>query len=77
MIHLRHLILILLGVLLSATSLLIFLVGVPLLVNRSLSQTERICGTLLYTLIAFCVAYIAWRAFAAARKIKAANAARK
>jgi hypothetical protein len=49
-------------------SLFVFLVGVPLLVNRDLSRWEQVCGTLLYTGVALAIGYTAWRAFGAARK---------
>lgn len=62
----------LLGLLLSVVSLFVFLVGVPLLVNHSLTRWEQVCGMLLYTTISLAIGYTAWRAFAAARKVSAA-----
>jgi hypothetical protein len=73
MIHLRHAILTLLGAFLSAVSLLVFLVGVPLLVNRSLSPAEQVGGTLFYTVFSIVIAFASWRMFSAARKISAAS----
>jgi hypothetical protein len=69
----RFLILMFLGLFLSALSLFVFLVGVPLLVNRSLTVVEGVCGMLLYTTFSLALAYAAWRAFAAAHKKLAAQ----
>lgn len=60
-------------ILLSATlwilSLLVFLTGMPLLVNRSLSPIEGACGMLFYTLISLGLVHVGWRIMTAARRI--------
>ena len=53
-------------------ALCIFLVGVPLLVNRSLSTAAALGGMLLFTMVSLALAYGGWRIFALARKMSAA-----
>ena len=50
----------------------IFVVGVPLLVNRSLSTAGAVGGMVLYSAVALAVAFGGWRIFAVARKMSVA-----
>lgn len=59
----------LLGMLVWTLSLFVFLIGVPLLVNRELSMAESLGGVFLYTALSAALAYGGWRIFVAARKM--------
>ena len=65
--YLSQLVLAVLGMIVWALAVLVFLIGVPLLVNRDLTPAESIGGVLLYTSIALALGYGGWRLFVSAR----------